>query len=330
MAMARPSSRMVVRKGWDAAQNTGNPVPGDVPKAMEELGLSVTKVVDDEAYALCPAHLERMGKVDHHPSFSVNVDEGVFSCFSCGFKGTFVSLARHMLGGDRHEAVSWVRQRGGVEHARRRLDTSGGLQVVERPHQEVNEASLALYVSPPAEALARRRLSATSAKRHGVLWDKDKGCWIIPIRDAYSGRLMGWQEKHERYFRNQPYSVKKARTLFGLQQFVGTTAILVESPLDVLRFDMAGIDGALSSFGDHVSAEQMMLVRECSDVLILAQDNDRAGRLAVKSLVSLYARKMNIKVFNYSDFDIKDPGDATDDQLRYGIRTALSSTILQV
>jgi len=319
----RVSSRKPVAQGWDAFSV---PVPGDVLAALQELGVEVLHVNGDEALAKCPAHFERTGKEDRHPSFSVNVEEGVSNCFSCGFRGPFVVLVEQMLKCDRDDAVGWVRARGGIERVKRALVEKTSLLQIDTTTQ-INEASLALFVDPPAEALAKRHLSLESTQFYGILWDADKERWITPIRDPNTGKLWGWQAKNERYFRNLPKDVTKAKTLFGIEQFDEGMAIVIESPLDVPRIFTAGIEGSLSSFGAGVSAIQMKIVQALTDECLVALDNDRDGSKYSQYLNAMYGRQMILKFLNYADFDtnIKDPGEMTDSQIRHSIDTAISS-----
>lgn len=319
----RASSRRKVAKGWDAF---GTPVPGNVPSALQELGVEVIHVNLNEALAKCPAHFERTGKEDRHPSFSVNTEEGIFNCFSCGYRGPFVMLVEQMLKCDREDAVGWVRARGGIERVKRALVEKTGLMMVDTSTQ-INEASLALFVDPPAEALAKRHLSLASVRHYGILWDAEKGRWITPIRDPNTGRLWGWQAKNERYFRNVPNEIKKASTLFGLEQFVDGPAILIESPLDVPRIFTAGVEGSLSSLGAGVSAIQMKIIQSITDEVIIGLDNDRDGSKYSRALKAMYGRQMIMKFLNYADFDeeVKDPGEMTDSQIRHSVDTAISS-----
>jgi DNA primase len=327
---ARRSSRRKGAKGWDAF---ATPVPGDALSCMEELGLEIIRVNGDEAQAKCPAHFERTGKEDRHPSFSVNIEEGVFGCFSCGFRGPFVALVEYLLKCDRDAAVGWVRARGGIERVKRALDESSGLKLLAIDTTlQINEASLALFIDPPAEALAKRNISLASAQHYGVLWDAEHDRWITPIRDPDTGKLWGWQAKNERYFRNRPTEVTKSKTLFGLEQFVeGDIALLVESPLDVLRIHTAGVDGGLSSFGAGVSTDQIKLIQTVADVLISGLDNDKDGTTYSRWLKATYGHKMVLKFLNYADFDedIKDPGDMTNEQIRHSISTAIPSNLIR-
>jgi hypothetical protein len=115
--------------GWNHVLRA-NPVPGDVVCGLLEMGVDVFKVDRDEAQAPCPAHYERTGKERSRGDWSVNTDDGMHNCFSCGFSGYFVDVVQHVLSISREEAVHWTRARGGIERVRNVPRV--GLQLRER------------------------------------------------------------------------------------------------------------------------------------------------------------------------------------------------------
>lgn len=333
MVQTRPgSSRGSVRgKGWDAF---ARPVPGNVLRAIEELGLEVKRVTADEIEMPCPEHFNRTGKIDRHPSFSVNLEEGYFNCFSCGYRGPFVKLAKDALGVDWEEAVRWVRSRGGIERVRKKLgifitDPNAASYSTEIDTTKViNEASLALFEDPPEEALDERGISLEAAQHFGIVWDPKRDMWITPIRGPETGTLWGWQEKAARYFRNRPYDVKKAQAVFGLDAFEdGYPAVLVESPLDTAYVWTHLPVNGLSGYGAGVSDVQMRLIHEVTDVLYVALDDDRDGHKYSEWIRTEYGRKMRLKFWDYADGHAKDPGEQTVRELEYSFDHAYPSTV---
>lgn len=309
-------------RGWDGLST---PVPGNVMTALEELGVPVVREVGEELVALCPMHEARTGKPDNHPSWSVNVDSGIHHCFACGYKGQFVGLVADLQGWTWTESVSWVRVRGGVERARKRLHPVIEPAVKLDTTKQINEASLALMGLPPKKEMKRRHLTFDAVQHHGVLWDPNKRCWILPIRDPNNHKLWGWQEKSEKFFRNRPREVTKSKTLFGLDVFQGDSAILVESPLDVVRLTSTGITGGLATFGASVSHEQMALVRNIVDVVIIGMDNDPAGKKSTAELRKEWGRKgLTLRYLNYGDSAAKDIGDMSDEEIHQAVVTSYS------
>lgn len=314
MRSRRDSKTDRLGRGWDAV---GSPVPGNIPEALAELGLHVYKITDMEAHAHCPGHLLRTGRADTNPSWSVNIESGLHGCWSCGYVGNFQQLVEDLLDLDRAEANGWIRSRGSIELVKRKMNPA---PPVYRP--AMTEAALALFVDPPPAACASRFLDLEVCRAYGVLWSTFKDCWIVPIRDA-DGKLLGWQEKNEKYFRNRPDNMKKSGSLFGLTQFTGRTAILVESPLDTIRIASCGLSGALASFGVRVSDEQLSHLVERADEVVLALDNDRDGIAMTHELLTKLSVRVSTKVWNYTQTEAKDPGEQNANELLWSYRNAI-------
>jgi DNA primase (bacterial type) len=301
--MKIPQRSQGVSSGWNKSQ--GTPTPGDVLACLEELGVDVARIIHEEAWALCPGHFDRVGKYNTRPNkWSVNIETGQHSCFSCGFSGSFVYLVQEVKGYDRHDAEQWVRSRGGIERLRRILaDSKGRTSDLERDEgvPAWNEARLALFNAPPYSALDGRRVSSGAVSHYGVLWDSKKENWILPIRDPDTGSLWGYQEKGEGWFCNKPARVPKGNSLFGIEALNGSTAVLLESPLDCLRLYTAGISGGVSSFGVGVTERQLDLLFDRAEIVIFALDNDEAGLNKMRELRSRYLRSgKRIKFADYT------------------------------
>jgi hypothetical protein len=223
----------------------------------------------------------------------------------------FIDLVEDRLGYARVEAWQWI-ARHGVYRTRDEEQPER-----KEPEERITEAALALFEPPPPEALASRGLTAESCSAYGVLWHPRKRHWILPIRNPMTGELWGWQEKGKRFFRNYPQGILKSRTIFGELTWTGTTALLLESPLDAVRAHSLGIEGAFAAFGAHVSEMQMRLIKARCSTLILGLDNDAAG---LASRDRLYARwrprGLAMKFLDYRGISAKDLGDMDDDAAR--------------
>ncbi|MDP9870446.1 MULTISPECIES: toprim domain-containing protein [Streptosporangium] len=278
--------------------------------------------VDDsgEATCRCPAHMEFLGREDRHPSFSVNIGSGLFACFSCGFKGTFGDLVAYVLKVDRAEAVSWIRARGTIRQVERLMAKKTPATIDTT--QQINEASLALYIPPPREALDDRNLTAKACASYGVLWEPTEELWITPVRDE-NDVLLGWQEKNARYFRNRPKGLKKSHTLFGLHTITYgcSRIIVVESPLDAVRLASAGIENVVASYGASISDAQMQLMLERTQHVVLFLDNDGPGRQYRDKAAAAWRHRIGISSVDYrnlldcDDPEGLDPGDLSDAEL---------------
>lgn len=316
-----------LKRGW--LERRATPVPGDVVACLYELGIQVLRVDGDEANGRCYMHFERVGKNDAHPSWSCNTETGLFGCFSCGWKGPFVLLVSDVLGCSWDDAVEWVRKRGGIERVNKILGRGKYVDelVPEREVPAYTEADLALFVTPPQEARRKRGLTREACEYFGILWDEKREMWITPIRDP-AGRLLGWQEKNERYFRNRPAGLEKGRTLFGFHLLPpGCTALLIESPLDCARVRSVSLQDAhpVGGMGAEITDFQMQLLFDRCSRIILGLDNDKAGWQAMKQLKQRYSGMgRRLSFYNYGGSNVKDQGDSSGEEIRYGVRNALS------
>jgi hypothetical protein len=293
----------------------------DVVATLRRLGIE-GREYGRELSASCPMHRERTGRDDANPSWSINTKSGMHLCYSCGYKGSLVSLINDLNGDvqDAEEARSWLVRPG----LSKKVTLPDLTRALTGPSL-LDESLLGRFTQPPSWALKERRITGEACEEFGVLWEPLNDAWILPIRDPYTFGLMGWQEKSQttRRFRNHPTGVKKSRTLFGLHVFTEGRMIVVESPLDAVRLWSEGIIGAVSVFGAAVSAQQLTLVS--NDEVVFALDNDDAGRKASERLLQETKGVLrSVRFFNYSGIDAKDIGDMTLDQILQGLHAAKS------
>lgn len=286
------------------------PRPGDILDALNELGLisaSQAKVSGNEVYVLCPYHEDRsLG------SFSINIETGQNSCFSCGNGGSFHRYLMASQGMGRQQARRWC--------LNRLIATVTAVpEHVPGMQPEVTEASLALFADPPDSALFSRGITLESCQALGILWDAGRGMWIFPVRDPDAGQLLGWQEKGPGWTSNKPDDVPLKSCLFGWELTgPGEQVVLVESPLDTAVMADAGFT-AVSSFGSVVTDSQLALITGRCSSLVLALDDDKAGWAATDRIVrSLHG--IPVRVFNYGDHPQgKDPGELEDAAIQQGM-----------
>lgn len=309
---------------------------GSVEGVLLTLGIE-TSQRGDELLGLCPMHLERTGQEDNNPSWSMNAETGVHHCFSCGYKGTLLTLVGEIKEFttqwgrvDFDAAKDWLRNNIEVnfEYLARQLEEARNTYVPFSAPVEMSEARLAVFDPvAPEWALSARSLTEGASAIYGVRWNPLKNSWITPIRTPQTNKLMGWQEKSqtERFFRNRPTGVAKSKTLFGLDAFKGGTMIVVESPLDAVRLQSLGIVGGVSTFGASVSDDQLRLMR-AADKLIIAMDNDAAGKKSSSDLLAR-TRKEGIECWflNYNGSEFKDIGEMPEDLVYYALETSKHS-----
>jgi DNA primase len=279
----------------------------------------------DEIKAHCPAHLERKGREDTNPSWYINADTGAHNCFSCHFKGGVTSLVEYVQGVDSELAKKWVNS--GERNLTRAFEKLTSPAPIQEQTIPITESMLSAFISPPDYALKSRGITPIAAEYYGIVWSKINESWILPIRDPYTNKLIGWQEKwfKERRFNNYPPKVSKSSTLFGYERYTKDSMVVVESPLDVARLASIGVLGGVAVCGSAVSKDQINLIRSSSQITF-AMDNDAAG-LSSSSTLLEYSKSMGFDCwfFNYDQTDMKDIGAMSKAEIVYGLENARHS-----
>ena len=288
----------------------------DLSSVLTELGVDVRRVGEREISGCCPVHLKTTGHIDRSPSWSMNATTGAWICYSCGAKGSLYSLVSELTGD--YKSI-WEVHSFLIESGLNRLNE------VEReePQPDIDWITFNKFSDVPERLLERRNIDPSVARRFGIKWNPDNKSWVIPIVSA-EGELSGWQEKKKDWVRNYPIGVKKSESLFGVERVKSKVAVLVESPLDVVR--LAGVTdevSGLATFGAYVSKQQIHLANDLADTLIVAMDNDSAGiESAMRLWKTLPRFKGGVKWLRYSHTDVKDLGDMTDSQILIAVREA--------
>lgn len=295
-------------------------VAGDIESAIRDLGINY-KLSGDEAIARCPSHNDR------HPSWSINIGSGVHHCFSCGFGGNLASLVAHQLNIGYPAAVLWCNEKVGWARAHQWQEQTRNKHKLPADLNMVSEIDLYRFKIPSREQLAAKGVTlASAATKYEILWDEEQQAWIFPVRHPYTGELWGWQSKNARHFRNYPQGLQRSETLFGLGNVPdGSPIVLVESPIDCAYLFSAGISGAVSSYGVHVSNRQFSLIQSRTESLVVALDNDSAGVAETARICEEAGRLGSVRVFNYGTLDAKDPGELLPEQLVHSYMTAWSA-----
>lgn len=292
----------------------------DLESVLRQLGVDIRRADGKEITGRCPVHLRVTGKEDNSPSWSMNASSGLWICFSCGARGTLSMLVEELAGSS--DAMATVRELSFKVATERAY----GQVPIKASAPDVDWLTFSRFDRVPEQHLSNRNIDIDISNRYGIRWCAEHKYWIIPIISP-EGELMGWQEKSRRFFRNVPEGVQKSQSLFGWDRFTAKTAVLVESPLDVVRFaTVFDSPQALATFGAHVSADQLELVGMAADRLIIAMDNDPAGLAAAKHIYKNSPRfKKGVFFFNYGNTDAKDIGEMTDSQIVRGIKSSTST-----
>ena len=297
----------------------------EMENVLDRLGIEIISITGDEIKGHCPAHLERKGKLDSNPSWSINADTGAHNCFSCHFRGNVHTLVSYINGVPLDTATNWLNNgERNLSRAFERLINP--VKPAQEYAQPITESMLSAFVEPPEYALRSRGITANGAAYYNILWNPNNESWILPLREPKSEQLIGWQEKwfHERRFNNYPPKVSKSHSLFGYER-CEDDMIVVESPLDVARLVSLSIFGGVAVCGSAVSTAQLNLIRSAKRITI-AMDNDKAGiSSSMEILQASKDMRFECWFFNYDETDQKDIGGMSKAEIVFGLENARHS-----
>lgn len=276
--------------------------PASTEELLDQLGIRVSSVGQREISAHCPFHH------DSHPSFSINIESQLWTCYQCGRGGSVEMLLTEI--GNVKDPTEYLREIQLQRVARKRNAPAEPEPVIssEQTDPYLIQARFETFKRVPRWALESRDLRRRDVDHFNVKWDKG---WVIPITGEEG--LLGWQWKRLDAVRNYPRTVKKSLTLFGLKEASDTQIALVESPLDVVRLAAVGVT-AVSSFGAFVSKTQLRLLVEAADRIVLALDDDEEGQKQTARIFPYVSRFVATKRVQMPE-GAKDPGDIEDDDV---------------
>lgn len=292
----------------------------DVADVLTELGVEIKHTRGEEIVGRCPVHHRHKGRPSTRAdSWGLNSESGLWHCWTCGARGNLHQLISSLSDDPR---ILWTMQRTLIH---RGLERQTAEYTPER-YSTVDWTDYARFAPLPPQIIEARNLSETEARRFGIRWDTENKAIIIPIVSA-SGELLGWQEKKSKWFRNYPEGVRKGSTFFGIERAFESTCLLLESPLDVVRFHSvySGPISAIAAFGAVISKDQKRLLIDKFDQVILALDNDETGRLAASKLYAeLPSFRHGVKFWKYENPLYKDLGEMPDDMIMRGVSAPTS------
>lgn len=295
---------------------------------LEELGVQVVGQSGDEIQAYCPVHHLAKGHEQSRPKWYINADKGAWVCFTCGQRGSLLSLVE-ALGGDKETihhlrmqaSISRLHRMGSVEHEYEEGDEEDGTRI--------DDASFNSNPRPPVRVMDLKDVDPEVCDAYNARWDAKGKCWLLPIY-SFGGPLLGWQEKSKGYFNNVPAGVNKSQSLYGWHTYYDGDLIVVESPLDAMRFATYGYS-AVATYGSFLSKEQGAYLLEAmspTSKIILSFDNDDAGDHAMRQAAQRLSNRQrrSFRFFRYPpDSRGYDPGELSVDDLHNGVERATSN-----
>lgn len=148
---------------------------------------------------------------------------------------------------------------------------------------------------------------------------------IVPIhyQEQCVGVSMRRTDNNPAKWIHQPTDIKTRQLLYNYDNIVKLKPlIIVEGAWDVLNYTQYGYENVVSTFGAHMTNEQMILILQTTYDIILAYDSDKAGIQATNKAIELLHNKVNISIANIPSG--KDAGELTQEELEASITNQLT------
>jgi len=163
---------------------------------LEELGLRNIIRIGDDYMASCPfEHLHRDGR-DYHPSWGINIYNGLWNCFACGEKGNFLQLL-HRLGCKDRDKIKIAQMLGCRITENQDIHTLNNSDIANSSNNEVKRKIFRIRHSDREKILT---YNSSEISETSVISDE-----FSAIRDLYE-RCSVLSEDHRRYLNSRGIS----------------------------------------------------------------------------------------------------------------------------
>ncbi len=219
---------------------------------------------------------------DSTASMQINVEKGLWLCFTCGAKGNAKALLREL-------GLQWSEPEVDVADLRARIDA---LRTPDAKVQTILPESYLRRFQIPTRAWRDRGITPATVAAFDLGYDMMGDYLTIPIRDI-NGALLGVIKRYmgddvpgnQRY--KYPLGFKRSQNLFGSWLVEhdpdAHTVVLCEGSLDAVKLWQAN-HPALAVYGSSISESQVRLLRRLGVVrVVLFFDDDPAGEKAANS-----------------------------------------------
>lgn len=272
----------------------------------------------NEIKAECPFKHLHENQTDNTPSFTVNLDKGVYYCQTCHSKGNAHTLYKHLYNLTSEQA--WfelgdalkIERPNSSKPARPEIDTD----LVSEYHQ-----ALMKLTGPIRQVLRERRgLTDETLVRFQLGWDGER--ITIPIYDEFNTlvnfRRYKWNSKDDQWkvlnYVDEHGNTYGEVRIFGIENLVNDDieeVVWCEGEMDRIIAEQYGFPAACPTSGAGTWKPEWIRYFRNKKRVYIVQDNDEAGRNATKKLCEKLCRAVEVYVINWPE-DFPHKGDITD------------------
>ena len=283
---------------------------------LKRLGLTYARH-GNEVKSQCPFTELHLAGQDRNPSFTVNLDTGVYFCNACGSKGnmhTFYCATRHV---EKQDAWFALGDALGLE---RPTDIDSRPMIDPALPAKYHQALMASTGVVRDVLRDKRGLTDETLKKFMIGWDGDRV--TIPIYDEQSELVNIRRYKWNSYedsskminYEDQLGNTYGENRVYGIEHLVDQSCRAVlwcEGEWDRLVAEQLGIPTCTMTAGaNNFKYEWLKLLKQKKRIYI-CYDNDAAGRRATEFLVEQLRGSTELYTVNWPK-DWREKGDITD------------------
>jgi len=280
-------------------------------KAILDFANIKGQVRGDEFKTNCPFHTKRGFGEDKNPSFSINLEKGIYGCWSCKASGNIVKLVIELGLTEPENIFEFLEPfvifdsgQSGSEGLSNRIK-----EILDKKEDE--KPKLENYNKIYHPYFRKRKIHKKTVIKYRAGYNKRLKRIIFPIYNI-NKKVVGLVGRSINNT-NPPYLFSKnaplKEILFGIQNFVlpdNKEVILVEGTLDQVWLYQLGYKNCLSPMMTQFYDSQIELLSFLGvKKVILFFDNDRPGKYFTKFVVGHLIKRFKVFVItNY--FNCKD------------------------
>jgi len=257
---------------------------------------------------------------DHSNHMGINPDTGGVNCWRCPAKGTVIMVVSKLKGISSHSAISELKKFTHRELSNRERTFNPDRMAEDNQQVKINFETSKSSDKYHIEYLRGRGFDPDYLTQHyklqftGPLENDYRMRIIVPI--YMHRRLVSFTTRditgraHIPWLHGKPEHVilSPKECLYNIDS-VDDTALVLEGASDVWRMG----DGAVATFGDKYTPEQVRLLRNVKRAFVLFDTEEAAQENASKLAYDLSAFVSDVHIY---ELDQGDPGELTDDDVK--------------